>query len=186
MRTLIVSEFVTLDGVMEAPGGEPTHPHTGWVADFQDPEQIEYKFQEVLDAEILLIGRVTYESFAGAWPSYTGEFADRMNSMPKYVVSSTLQDPAWNNTSVLQGDVVAGVTELKQQDGGPILVQGSKTLVHTLLDNDLVDEFRLMVFPVSIGAGLRVFPETIKKTLWTLTDTVTFPSKVRVDTYHPA
>lgn len=186
MRTLIVSEFVTLDGVMEAPGGEPSHPHTGWVVDYEDRTQVEHKFQEVLAADILLIGRVTYESFAGAWPTYTGEFADRMNGMPKVVVSSTLTDPTWNNTSVLRGDVVAGVTELKQEDGGPILVQGSRTLVHTLLDNDLVDELRLMVFPVTIGAGFRVFPDTIKKTPWKPVDSVTFPSGARLDTYHPA
>jgi dihydrofolate reductase len=185
MRTLIVSEFVTLDGVMEAPGGEPTHPHTGWVMDYEGPEQVEYKLEEVLAAELLLIGRVTYESFAGAWPSYSGEFADKMNGMAKVVVSSTLTDPAWNNTTVLRGDVVEGVTELKAQDGGPILVGGSKTLVHTLLDNGLVDELRLMVFPVTIGSGLRVFPETTRKTAWQLTDSRTFPSRVRVDTYRP-
>jgi len=185
MRTLIVSEFVTVDGVMEAPGGEPTHPHTGWVMDYAGPEQERYKFQEVLDSDILLIGRVTYESFAGAWPHYQGEFADRMNGMRKVVVSSTLTGPAWNNTAVLRGDVVAGVAELKAENGGPLLVQGSKTLVHTLLDHNLVDELRLMIFPVSIGAGLRVFPETIKKTPWRLTDARTFPSGVRVDAYEP-
>ncbi|MGI8335784.1 dihydrofolate reductase family protein [Actinomadura scrupuli] len=185
MRTLIVSEYVTLDGVMEAPGGEAGHPHTGWVIDYEESEQIEYKLQEVLSAEILLIGRVTYESFAEAWPGYTGEFADRMNGMPKVVVSSTLTDPAWNNTTVLPGDVVKAVTELKAQDGGPILVAGSKTLVHTLLDNDLVDELRLMIFPVTIGSGLRLFPETTKKAPWKMTATRTFPSGARVDTYHP-
>lgn len=185
MRTLIVSEFVTLDGVMEAPGGEPTHPHTGWAGDDPSPEQEQYKFQEVLDAEILLVGRVTYESFAGAWPTYKGIFADTMNGMPKVVVSSTLTDPEWNNTTVLAGDVVEGVTALKAGDGGPILVAGSCALVHTLLDHDLVDELRLMVFPVTIGAGLRVFPETIKKTPWTFTSSEPFPAGVRVDTYHP-
>jgi dihydrofolate reductase len=185
MRTLIVSEFVTLDGVMEAPGGEPTHPHTGWVSDYQTAEQIQYKFEEVVAADVLLVGRVTYESFAGAWPTYKGEFADRMNGMRKVVVSSTLTDPAWNNTTVLHGDVVEGVTALKAQDGGPIVVGGSKTLVHALLDHDLVDELRLMVFPVTIGSGLRLFPETTKKTSWTVTDTRTFPSQVRVDTYQP-
>jgi dihydrofolate reductase len=186
MRTLIVSEFVTLDGVMEAPGGEPTHPYTGWVIDYEGPEQMQYKLEEVLAADILLIGRVTYESFAGAWPTYTGEFADKMNGMPKVVVSSTLTDPEWNNTTVLRRDVVEGVVELKEQDGGPILVAGSKTLVHTLLDNDLVDELRLMVFPVTIGSGLRVFPETTKKTVWMMIDTQTFPSGVRVDAYQTA
>jgi dihydrofolate reductase len=186
MRTLIVSEFVTLDGVMEAPGGEPTHPHTNWVMDYAGPDAFAYKLEEVLAAETLLLGRVTYESFAGAWPDRTGEFAEKMNTMPKVVVSSTLKDPDWNNTTVLDGDVVAGVTKLKQDDGGPILVAGSKTLVHTLLDNDLVDELRLMVFPVTIGAGLRVFPDTLKKTPWTLADSVTFSSQVRNDTYRPA
>jgi len=186
MRTLVVSEFVTLDGVMEAPGGEPTHPFTGWVMDYEDEEQIAYKFNEVLDAETLLIGRVTYESFAGAWPNYEGEFADRMNSMAKVVVSSTLKDPEWNNTTVLDGGVVPGVTALKEQAGGPILVNGSHTLVHTLLDNDLVDELRLTVFPVTIGAGLRVFPDTLKKSPWKAVDSLTFPSQVRVDTYQRA
>ena len=186
MRPLIVSEMVTLDGVMEAPGGEPTHPHTGWVMDYQDEEQIAVKFQEVVDAGLLLVGRVTYESFAGAWPTYKGEFADRMNGMPKIVVSNTLTDAEWNNTTVLSGDVVEGVTKLKAGDGGPILVNGSARLVHTLLENDLVDVLRLTVFPVSIGAGLRVFPDTRKKIAWKVTETHTFASGVWVDTCHPA
>ena len=178
-----MTEFVTLDGVMEAPGGEPTHPHTGWVIDYQTAEQEQWKLDETLATETLLIGRVTYESFAGAWPTYAGAFADKMNSMEKVVVSSTLKDPGWTNTRVLDGDVVGGVTALKAGDGGPIQVAGSATLVHALLDNDLVDELRLMVFPVSIGAGLRVFPDTRQKVPWMVTDTVTFPSGVRVDTY---
>ncbi len=183
MRTLIVSEFTTLDGVMEAPGGEPTHPHSGWVIDFMGPDQEQYKLQEVLDAETLLIGRVTYESFVGSWPELDGEFADKMNSMPKVVVSSTLTDPTWNNTTVLDGDVASGVADLKAGDGGPILVAGSKTLVHALLDADLVDEMRLMTFPVTIGAGLRVFPDSVRRTAWELVDSVSFPSTVRVDTF---
>ena len=115
MRQLIVSEFVTLDGVMEAPGGEPGHPHSGWVFEYQGPEQIEYKQAEVLAAGVLLVGRVTYESFAEAWPARTGAFADKMNAMPKVVVSSTLTNPTWNNTTVLSGDVVEGITRLKTQ-----------------------------------------------------------------------
>jgi len=186
MRKLIVSEYVTLDGVMEAPGGEPTHPHTGWVMDYESPEQEQYKFDEVVEAGTLLIGRVTYESFAGAWPTYQGVFADRMNGMPKVVVSSTLTDPEWDNTTVLKGDVVDGVTELKRQGGGPILVAGSNTLVHTLLDHDLVDELRLMVFPVTIGTGLRVFSDSVRKTAWSRTGSVTFPSGAQADTYHRA
>ena len=186
MRTVIVSEFVTLDGVMEAPGGEPTHPHSGWVMDYLGPEQMQYKLDEVLAAETLLIGRVTYESFVGAWPEREGDFADKMNAMAKVVVSTTLTEPAWGHTTVLTGDVVAGITDLKQGDGGPILVAGSKTLVDTLLDHELVDELRLMVFPVTIGAGLRMFSATAKKTPWRRTDSVTFSTGVRVDTYHPA
>ena len=182
---MIVSEFVTLDGVMEAPGGEPTHPHSGWVADYFGPEVGQYKLDEVLAAESLLIGRVTYESFAGAWPTRTGEFADKMNSMPKVVVSGTLTDPAWNNTSVLDGDVVAGVTELKQHDGGPFLVAGSQTLVHTLLDNGLVDELRLMVFPVILGEGTRLF-EGLGRSDLTLTASQHSGSGVAILTYAPA
>jgi len=185
MRTLIVSEFVTLDGVMEAPGGEDSHPHTGWVVDYQGPEQIDYKFREVLEADILLVGRVTYESFAGAWPTYRGEFADRMNGMPKVVVSSTLTDPEWSNTTVLSGDPVDGVRRLKAEGDGRIVVGGSRTLVHALLDADLVDELRVMVVPVTIGSGLRLFPDTTRKRRWTMTDSQTFPSRVRVDTYVP-
>ena len=131
---------------------------TGWVMDYEGEEQMAYKFKEVVDAETLLVGRVTYESFAGAWPDYEGEFADKMNSMPKVVVSNTLKNPEWNNTTVLEGDVVAGIRALKEQDGGPILVHGSTTLVHTLLDHDLVDTLRLMVFPVTIGARAAGLP----------------------------
>jgi dihydrofolate reductase len=184
MRTLIVSEFVTLDGVMEAPGGEPTHPHSGWVFDFAGEEQFAYKLDEVLAADVLLIGRVTYENFVAAWPEREGDFADKMNGMPKVVVSNTLHDPEWNNTTVLSSDVVKGITELKGvDDDAVVLVAGSATLVHTLLDHDLVDELRLMVFPVSIGAGLRAFPDTIKKTTWRRVESVTFQTEVRVDTF---
>ena len=186
MRKLIVTEYVTLDGVMEAPGGEPSHPHTGWVFDFADKEHDEYKFNEVLEADAQLLGRVTYESFAGAWPEYEGAFADKMNSMPKYVVTSTLDELEWNNSTPLKGDVAAEVAKLKAGDGGPILVAGSRTLVHTLLENDLVDELRLMVFPVVLGSGDRVFPESTEKRTLKLVDTKTFESGVQVHTYHPA
>jgi dihydrofolate reductase len=183
MRTLIVTEFVTLDGVMEAPGGEPTHPHAGWVGDYFSDEIGAYKQQEVFDAEIHLLGRVTYESFAGAWPTYEGDMAVRMNSMPKIVVSNTLSDPEWTNTTVLAGDAISGVRALKEQDGGPLLIAGSATLVHAMLDNDLVDELRLMVFPVTIGDGLRVFPGTVRKSQWTIAESTTFPGGVRADAY---
>jgi dihydrofolate reductase len=184
---LIVSEFVTLDGVVEAPGGEPTHPHSGWVIDFSGEEQYEYKLQEVRDAESLLIGRVTYEGFVEAWPERDGEFADKMNAMPKYVVSSMLSAPLdWNNSTVLAGDIAAEVAQLKQQNAGPILVAGSATLVAFLIEHDLVDELRLMVFPVFVGGGKRFFPESLQKKSFRLADSTTFPSGVVVSTYEPS
>jgi dihydrofolate reductase len=184
MRELIVSEFVTLDGVMEAPGGEEGHPHTGWVFDFVSPEQEQYKLQETLDAEALLLGRITYEGFAGAWPQRGGTFADKMNGMPKYVVSTTLEDPEWSNTTVMRD--VKDVGGLKEGDGGPILVAGSRTLVHGLMEHGLVDEFRLMIFPVVLGSGARVFPETPDKTELELVDTRAFDSGVVVHSYRSA
>jgi len=204
VRKIIVSEFVTLDGVMEAPGGEPGHPHSGWVRDFMSPDQLRYKLDEVLDAESLLIGRVTYESFAAAWPersnrehradpdvervaerrSDIGEFADKMNAMPKHVVSTTLRDPKWNNTRVIKGDVAGEITRLKKQEGGPLLVVGSRTLVHTLMEHDLVDEYRIMIFPVLVGSGRRLFPETQYKTVLRLADSRTFSAGVVVHSYY--
>ena len=186
MRKLIVSEFVSIDGVMEAPGGEPGYPHSGWVFAFMGEEQLRYKLNETLEAESLLIGRVTYESFAGAWPQRKGEFADKMNAMPKHVASRTLKNPEWNNTTVVGGDVVSGVTRLKNSDGGPILVGGSRMLVHTLLGEDLVDELRVMVFPVILGSGRRLFPDSPRKITLSLVDTQKFASGVVVNTYHPA
>ena len=186
MRKLIVSEFVSLDGVMEAPGGEEGYAHTGWVIDFVHPGWQQYKLDETLAAEALLLGRVTYEGFAGAWPEREGEFADKMNSMPKHVVSATLTDLDWNNSMLVQGDVADEVAKLKQQDGGDILVAGSRTLVHTLMEHGLVDEYRLMVFPVVLGSGRRLFPDTPDKTVLKLADTQAFDSGVQVHTYHPA
>ncbi|HZN98172.1 MAG TPA: dihydrofolate reductase family protein [Gemmatimonadales bacterium] len=185
MSNIVVSEFVTLDGVMEAPGGEPGHPHSGWVFDFMSDDQLRYKLEETLEAESLLIGRVTYESFADAWPSRTGEFAGKMNAMPKYVVSTTLRDPEWNNTVAIGNDVIGQIRRLKERHGGPVLVSGSRTLVHTLMEHDLVDEWRLMVFPVILGSGRRLFPETPSKTVLRLVDTKPFSSGVVVQTYHP-
>jgi dihydrofolate reductase len=186
MGKLIVTEFVTVDGVMEAPGGEPTHPHSGWVLDYMSPEQQEYKLNEVLEAGSHLLGRVTYESFAGAWPEREGPFAEKMNSMPKYVVSSTLQEPLdWNNSTLIRGDLAEEVGRLKEQEGGPILVAGSATLVHFLIENDLVDELRLMVFPVMIGGGLRPFPESRQKKPFKLIDIQTFGPGVATQTYEP-
>jgi dihydrofolate reductase len=184
MAKLIVSEFVTLDGVMEAPGGEEGHPHSGWVFDFISPEQERYKLDEVMEAEALLLGRVTYEGFAGAWPERGGEFADKMNGMPKYVVSTTLEDPEWSNTSVMRD--AKDVAGLKEGDGGPILVAGSRTLVHALMEHGLVDEYRLMIFPVVLGSGARLFPETPDRTPLELSDTRAFDSGVVVNSYRTA
>lgn len=185
MRELIVTEFVTLDGRMEAPGGEPGHPHSGWTMEFGTPDMYAFKLRETLEAESLLLGRVTYEGFAQAWPPRDGEFADKMNAMPKHVASTTLRSAGWNAT-VLEGDVPAAVAALKRGDGGPILVAGSCTLVHALLTHGLVDEVRLLVFPVTIGSGLSVFPETPDRATYTLTDLVRFDGGVLLQTYRPA
>lgn len=180
---LIVTEFVTLDGVMEAPGGEPTHRHTGWVGDFMGPQELQFKLDEVLEAEAHLLGRVTYESFAGAWPEREGPLAEKINRMPKYVVSTTLQHLEWENSTLIDRDVVAAIQALKKREGGPLLVAGSCTLVHTLMAHDLVDEYRFMIFPVAVGSGLRVFPDTPDKTVLRLTESQVFESGVIVNTY---
>jgi dihydrofolate reductase len=183
MRRLIVTEFVSLDGVMEAPGGEPGHPHSGWTFDYHDEEQMRYKLDETLEAESLLIGRVTYEGFAEAWPERGGEFADKMNAMPKHVVSTTLTDPEWNNTTVIADNVPEQVAKLKEGDGGPILIAGSRTLVQSLMPHDLIDEYRLMIFPVAVGSGARLWPDTPDKTVLELADTRKYDSGVVVNVY---
>jgi dihydrofolate reductase len=180
MKQLIVTEFITIDGVVEAPGGEPSHPHTNWVGERHSDSLGAYKEREVQEADIHLLGRVTYESFAGAWPSYEGSMADKMNAMRKVVVSSTLRDPAWNNTSVIGFDDVAS---LKDGDGGPILVAGSATLVRALLAADLVDELRLQVFPVVIGGGLRCFPDDRSLSTFALSSTEPLEHGVVATTY---
>ena len=180
MSRLIVTEFMTLDGVLEAPGGEPTHPHAGWVMDYFGPEQSDYKLAETLEAGSLLIGRNTYETFASSWPERDGEFADKMNSMPKYVVSSTLRDPSWENTTVIALD---DVPALKEQTD--LLVAGSGSLIHALLKRGWVDELRMMIFPVVLGSGLKLFPESAEKLPLSLTHTETFQSGVVVHHYAP-
>ena len=186
MRDLIISEFITLDGVIEAPGGEATHPHTGWTIDFFTDEQLQYKLDEVLEAEALLLGRVTYEGFAEAWPPREGPFADKMNAMPKHVASTTLTELGWNNSTLVEGDASAAVAALKRGDGGPILVAGSDTLAHTLIEHDLVDEFRLMVFPVILGSGTRLFPQSSDKRTLQLVHTQQFPTGAVAQHYRPA
>jgi dihydrofolate reductase len=186
VSTLVVTEFITLDGVVEAPGGEPGHPHSGWAFDFVGPQQMAFKLAEVLAAESLLIGRATYEGFAAAWPERDGEFADKMNAMPKYVVSSTLSDPKWRNTTVLAGDWVTQVTSLKARDGGPLLVAGSATLVRELFALGLVDELRLMVFPVMVGGGLRCFAEGRERLPFDLVESEVYTTGVVLNTYRKA
>ena len=165
MGRIVVTEFLSLDGVMEAPGGED-FKYPGWTFDFDRGEDgNQFKLDEALEAEALLLGRITYESFAGAWPEREGEFADRFNAMPKYVVSSTLKDPGWNNTTVIDGsgDVIAQVSELKDRVDGVIQVPGSRRLAQDLIEHDLVDQINLMVFPVVLGTGRRLFGETSDK-----------------------
>ena len=160
MAKLIVSEFLTVDGVMQDPGGAEGFERGGWAFKFErGPDGDKFKLDEVMEAEALLLGRVTYEGFAGAWPSRTGEFADKMNGMPKYVVSKTLKEAGWQNSKLLKSNVVEEVSRLRSASGGNILVAGSGQLVQTLTQNDLVDEYRFMVFPVVLGMGKRLFKD---------------------------
>jgi dihydrofolate reductase len=164
MGRIVVTEFISLDGVVEDPGGAEDFKYGGWSFEFsRGDEGDKFKLDETLGAEAQLLGRVTYEGFAEAWPQRDGEFADKFNSMPKYVVSSTLREPEWNNTTVLQGDVGEAVSKLKQEVDGDIVVHGSVQLVQSLLERDLVDELRLMVFPVVLGTGKRLFGDTSDK-----------------------
>jgi dihydrofolate reductase len=174
MARIVVTEFSSLDGVMEAPGGED-FKYPGWSFEFDRGEDGDkFKLDETLEADALLIGRRTYQSFAGAWPNREGPFADKFNSMPKYVVSTTLKDPEWNNTTVLDGgDATAQVTSLKQELEGTIQVPGSNRLVQELIESDLVDQVNLMVFPVILGTGKRVFGETSDKKPMRLTESRT-------------
>lgn len=164
MGEIVVTEFVSLDGVMEAPGGGESYEHQGWTFEVdRGADGDKFKLDETLEAEALLLGRTTYEGFAAAWPSMEGEFADKFNGMPKYVVSSTLKDPSWNNTTVLDGELVESVAQLKQRTDGKIFVHGSAQLVQGLLAGELIDELRLMVFPVVLGSGKRLFGESAEK-----------------------
>lgn len=162
MRKIVVTEFVTLDGVMEDPGGAERSKHGGWAFQFdRGPEGDKFKFDELFASNALLLGRVTYQGFAAAWPSVKDEsgFANRMNSIAKYVVSTTLQQAEWNNSHLIKSQVVEQVAKLKALPGQDILVAGSGQLVRTLMQYSLVDEFRLMVYPVILGGGKRLFPD---------------------------
>ena len=186
---IVVTEFVSLDGVMEAPGGGEDFKHAGWTFEIErGDEGDKFKLDETLSSEALLLGRKTYEGFAAAWPSRSDEvgFADKFNSMPKYVVSSTLENPEWNNTTVLKGDPVEEVSKLRQRPGGDIVVHGSAQLVQTLLEHDLVDELRLMIYPVVLGTGKRLFGETSDKKRLRLTDSKTVGDGITTCIYEPA
>ena len=164
MGRIIVTEFVSLDGVMEDPGGSEGFGHGGWSFQIsRGDEGDRFKLTETMESDALLLGRVTYEGFAEAWPQRDGEFADKFNNMPKYVVSSTLKDPAWTNTTVLDGDLVEEVTRLKESFDGDLVVHGSARLVQALVEHDLADELRLMTYPMLLGSGKRLFTDTSTK-----------------------
>jgi dihydrofolate reductase len=187
MGRIVVTEFVSLDGVIEDPGGSEDYRHGGWTFEIDRGEEgNRFKLDETMEAEAQLLGRVTYEGFAEAWPSREGEFADKFNSMPKYVVSSTLGEPGWNNTTVLRGDVAGEVSKLKQEIEGVILIAGSAQLVRALIDVDLVDELRLMVFPVVLGEGKRLFGDVGEKKPLRLAGSRTVGDGVALLTYEPA
>jgi dihydrofolate reductase len=183
---IVVTEFVSLDGVMEAPGGGENYKHAGWTFEIDRGEEGDkFKFDELMEADAQLLGRVTYEGFAAAWPTFTDEvgFADKMNAMPKYVVSSTLQSADWNNSTILSGDFVAEIEKLKDEVDGVILVAGSAQLVQSLVEHDLVDELRLMVFPVVLGSGKRLFGDTTDKKSLELADSKVVGDGVAILTY---
>lgn len=180
MRKVIATEYLTLDGIFEEPGH--------WSFQFWSDEAAKFKFDELFSSDALLLGRATYEGFAKAWPSMQDEqgFADRMNGLPKFVVSTTLDNAEWNNSTIIMGDVAEEVARLKAQPGQDILLAGSGQLVRTLMEHDLIDEYRFMVHPVVLGSGKRLFPDGIVKLVLRLADTKAFSSGVVVLTYAPA
>jgi len=184
---IVVTEFMSLDGVVEDPGGAEDFKHSGWSFEIsRGDEGDKFKLDETMSSEVLLLGRRTYEGFAKAWPAREGEFADKFNTMPKYVVSSTLEKPEWNNSTVLKGGVAEEVAKLKREHDGDIVVHGSPQLVQALIEHDLVDELRLMVFPVVLGSGKRLFGETSDKKTLKLVDSKVVGEGVAILTYAPA
>jgi dihydrofolate reductase len=188
MGNIVVTEFMTLDGVFEDPGGSEGFERGGWAFKYERGEDGDkFKLDETMGSDALLLGRVTYEGFAEAWPSREGEFADKFNEMPKYVVSNTLADPDWSNSTVIGGDdIAARVAELRQRHDGDIVVHGSGQLARTLLDHNLVDELRLMVFPVLLGAGKRLFENGAEAALRLVDSKAVGPDGVVILTYRPA
>jgi dihydrofolate reductase len=185
---VVVTEFVSVDGVVEDPGGAEGFDRGGWAFKFNRGEDGDkFKLDEAMQSDALLLGRVTYEGFADAWPSREGEFADKFNGMPKYVISATLENPEWNNSTVLRGDLAEEVSKLKEELDGEITVHGSATLVQALADQDLVDEYRLMVFPTVLGTGKRLFGDTaVSKALKLVDAKPVGPDGVVILTYVPA
>jgi dihydrofolate reductase len=191
MGKLVVTEFISLDGVIEAPGGASDFKHAGWTFKFnRGPEGDKFKYDELMASDAQLLGRITYEGFAKAWPTIdAGDFGEKMNTMPKYVVSTTLsdKDATWTNSTVIRSDVPAQIAQLKQKVKGDILVAGSGRLVQTLADHDLVDEYRLMLFPIVLGSGKRLFGDGTPTTKLELVDTKPVgPDGILVLTYKPA
>jgi dihydrofolate reductase len=191
MGRIVVSEFVSLDGVMEDPGGSEGTRNAGWTFRFdRGSEGDRFKLDEVLDAEALLLGRVTYEGFAKAWPTMDDPvgFAAKMNAMPKYVVSNSLSDAdaGWQNSTVVRGDAATEVRALKDAVAGDLLVAGSASLVQTLVEHGLVDEFRLMVFPIVLGSGKRLFGDVSEAPVLALDGVSTIGAGIVILTYHPA
>jgi dihydrofolate reductase len=189
MGKIVVTEFVSLDGVIEDPGGSENYKHGGWTFEIDRGEEGDkFKLGELVEAEAQLLGRVTYEGFAAAWPTMEdgAGFAEKMNAMPKYVVSSTLQEASWNNSTILAGELADEVAKLHREVDGVILVAGSAQLVQGLLERDLVDELRLMVFPVVLGEGKRLFGDISEKKPLRLTDSKVLGDGIALLTYEPA
>jgi dihydrofolate reductase len=180
MRKIVATEYVTLDGVMDEPGQ--------WSGPFFNDEAMKFKYDELFASDVLLLGRVTYEGFAKAWPTMegTGDFGERMNSMPKVVVSTTLQNPEWTNSRVISANVVEEVAKLKDEPGQDILLAGSGKLLHTLMEHDLVDEYRLMLHPIVLGGGKKLFEDGMQSKTLTLVETKPFASGIVILTYRPA
>ncbi len=171
MAKVVVSQFMTLDGVVEDPGGSENADRGGWAFNYdRGPDGDKFKLDELMASDVLLLGRVTYEGFAEAWPTREGEFADKFNGMQKYVVSTTMESADWNNSTIIKDDVAGAVAKLKEAPGGDILVNGSVQLVKTLIEHGVVDELRLMVFPVVLGTGKRLFTELAESTSFRLTE----------------
>ena len=187
MGRIVVTEFISLDGVIEDPGGAEDYKYGGWSFEIsRGDEGDQFKVDETTNSAALLLGRKTYEGFADAWPSREGAFADKFNSMPKYVVSSTLKDLEWTNSTVLSGDLATEVSRLKEEVDGDIVVHGSAQLTQALVEEGLVDELRLMVFPVVLGSGKRLFSETSDKKPLRLSDSRTVGDGVAILIYEPA